>query len=503
MSTPAHGEPSGPPPFSPPPYGSPQLDVVPFTEAEAGRIAGVLAPVQDFTRSERFEARPAGAATRMGADGPDAFLHPSANMDDIRGLDFEVGRSLFEKLWVAAPSATTASDGLGPLYNARACSNCHPANGRGRPPDSPGADALTMVLRVSVPDAVSDLPPEVLARLPNAPEPNYGLQMQDRSLPGIPAEGRLNVSYTPLPVTLGDGTSVELRAPAYSVAAPGYGPLHPEAKLSPRVAPQMIGLGLIEAIPEAQILAHADPDDADGDGISGRPNVVWARGHDQWMIGRFGHKAGAPTVRAQSMDALNGDIGLSNPHHPAAAGDCTGTQTACQAAPDGNTATQDGLEAGSIVADLITLFSANVAVPARRDIDDPEVLRGKALFYGAGCTACHVPKFVTHRLEGAPEQSFQLVWPWSDFLLHDMGPGLADDRREWQATGREWRTAPLWGIGLTETVSGHTNFLHDGRARNLLEAVLWHGGEAFAAREAVRLMDKPDRDALVAFLESL
>lgn len=484
-------------------WAAPAPEAVPFTAEDSARIARVTAPTTDFSAPEPFEARSGGAATAMGAADRRAFLHPSATLDADAALDFAVGQSLFEKLWVAAPSATTASDGLGPLYNARACSNCHPANGRGHPPEAPEDDPLSMVLRISVPDSASDLDAATRERLPNAPEPTYGLQVQDRALPGLPAEGRFDVAYAPVPVTLGDGTVVTLRAPRYAFETGGYGPVHPQAEISPRVAPKMIGLGLIEAIPAEALLAHADPEDADGDGISGRANRVWGRERGAWMIGRFGHKAGEPTVRSQAMAALNTDIGLSNPLNPSAAGDCTVLQELCHAAPDGNTPAQDDLEAGGIVMDLLTRFTASIAVPARRDVGSASVLRGKALFYEAGCTSCHIPKYVTHRSDAAPEHGFQLIWPYSDFLLHDMGEGLADNRPEWAATGREWRTPPLWGIGLTETVSGHRYLLHDGRARGYLEAVLWHGGEAEAAREAVRTMPKPDRDALVSFLESL
>ena len=272
--------------------------------------------------------------------------------------------------------------------------------------------------------------------------------------------------------------------------------------LSPRVAPQMIGLGLLEAIPAADILAKADPDDADGDGISGRPNIVWSVEYDQPMLGRFGLKAGSPTVREQSADAFAGDIGISTPLKSSGWGECTAAQQACRTAIHG-----DGdvrvTEVDAEGLELVTFYSRNLAVPARRDVDDPKVLRGKEVFHSTGCVSCHTPSFVTHRLDGQPEQSFQLIWPYTDMLLHDMGSGLADNRPEARATGSEWRPPPLWGIGLTEQVSGHSYFLHDGRARSLLEAVLWHGGEAQPQRDAVVAMPPEDRAALIRFLESL
>jgi CxxC motif-containing protein (DUF1111 family) len=264
----------------------------------------------------------------------------------------------------------------------------------------------------------------------------------------------------------------------------------------------MIGLGLLEAIPTTNILANADPDDLNDDGISGRPNVVWSVEFDQPMLGRFGLKAGSPTIMEQSAAAFAGDIGISSPLFPAGAGECTAAQTVCQNAIHGD-GDDRGTEIDAEGMDLVTFYSRNLAVPARRDADDPQVLHGKEVFYNSGCTSCHTPSFVTHRLEDQPEQSFQLIWPYTDMLLHDMGEDLADNRPEARATGQEWRTPPLWGIGLTEQVSGHTYFLHDGRARSLLEAVLWHGGEAQTQRDAVTEMTTTDRNALIRFLESL
>jgi CxxC motif-containing protein (DUF1111 family) len=484
------------------PLDDPHLDVVPRTAAEAARIEAVTRPTVNFGKAEPFEGLPGGAATVRAVDTSDAFSRPSGNIGFEREMDFKLGNGLFRKLWVAAPASTLASDGLGPLYNARGCQNCHLKDGRGQPPAGPDAPATSMFLRLSIPGGTG--PEQIEDYLATLPDPVYGTQLQDFAAPGQPAEGRMVIAVEDVPVELADGTIVTLQKPSYSVTDLAMGPLAPDVMLSPRVAPQMIGLGLLEAIPAADILALADPDDSDGDGISGRPNIVWSPEFDIPMLGRFGLKAGAATVREQSAGAFAGDMGLSNPLHPDPWGDCTAVQADCRIAPHGQEpGARDGLEVDASSLDLVTFYSRNLGVPARRKVDDPEVLRGKEIFYQSGCTGCHQPKFVTHRLDGQPEQSFQLAWPYSDMLLHDMGEGLADNRPEARATGREWRTAPLWGIGLTQAVSGHTRFLHDGRARSLLEAILWHGGEAEQAREAVIALPKPARDALISFLESL
>ncbi|MEM7491315.1 MAG: di-heme oxidoredictase family protein, partial [Pseudomonadota bacterium] len=237
--------------------------------------------------------------------------------------------------------------------------------------------------------------------------------------------------------------------------------------------------------------------------ISGRPNMVMSAEYGTEMLGRFGVRATAPTLKAQAAGAFNADIGIASPLEPAPAGDCTAAQPACLNAPHGMDAPQGGFEVSGEGLDLVTFYTANLAVPKRARVGDPEVLRGKELFYEAECTSCHVPKFVTARLPDRPENSFQLIWPHSDFLLHDMGPGLADGLPAGGATGAEWRTAPLWGLGLTEQVAGHRQFLHDGRARSLTEAILWHGGEAQGPRDTFAGMPAPDRAALIAFLESL
>ncbi len=483
------------------PLDEPHLNILPRTGEEAGRAAAAVQPTTDFTKPETFEERPAGAATVRVRGTADAFSDPSGNITFEDELKVKVGNGLFRKVWVSSPASTLASDGLGPLYNARSCQRCHIKDGRGHPPEGPNDSAVSMFLRVSIPDDPAHIT-EIEEYLGTAPDPTYGTQLQDHALPGIPAEYRLQIDYEEIPVELSGGQVASLRSPTYTAADLGYGPLHPQAMLSPRVAPQMIGLGLLEAIPAADILAWADPDDLDGDGISGRANVVWSVEYDMPMLGRFGLKAGAPTVREQSAGAFAGDIGISNPLFADPFGECTTIQDACQTAPHGDGDDRD-FEVDAEGLDLVTFYSRNLGVPARRDMDKPEVLRGKQVFVETGCASCHRPKFVTHRLVDQPEQSFQLIWPHTDMLLHDMGAGLADNRPEARANGREWRTPPLWGIGLTERVSGHTYFLHDGRARSLLEAVLWHGGEAQTARDTVAAMPPDDRAALIAYLESL
>lgn len=477
----------------------PHLNVIPRTQEEEIRIRGVLDDALANPGFNRFETMQAGAATVGIQLDKNAFAQPSENLSFEDQLDFELGNAMFMKLWVSSPSSTKASDGLGPLFNARSCQRCHINDGRGHAPGIDDKNAVSMFLRISIPGGTA---PDIDGYHATLPDPMYGGQMQDFSLAGIAPEYRLDLEYTERPITLSGSETASLRDPIYHTEDLGYGPLHPDAMLSPRVAPPMIGLGLLEAIPAKDILALTDPDDLDEDGISGRANIVLSREFDTPMLGRFGLKAGMPTVREQSAAAFHGDIGISSPLFPAPYGDCTQTQTSCQTAPHGaGDVRRDEIDA--IGLDLTTFYSRNLAVPQRRNADDSEVLHGKQVFYETGCTSCHHPAFVTHRLDGQDAQSFQLVWPYSDLLLHDMGEGLADHRPEARATGREWRTPPLWGIGLTKQVSDQAGYLHDGRARSLLEAVLWHGGEAERQKRAIIDMPKTDRDALIRFLESL
>ncbi|MCV4288374.1 c-type cytochrome [Pseudomonas capsici] len=450
-----------------------------------------------FTQAEPGEALSGGSAT-VGKSDQNAFSMPSANLSPVRRLDFSVGNSFFRNPWVIAPSTTTARDGLGPLFNTNACQNCHIKDGRGHPPEPGDSNAVSMLVRLSIPDSAAYA--EVIKRNGVVSEPTYGGQLQDMSVPGVAPEGKVRVEYDPLTIRFRDGMTVELRQPTLRITQLGYGPMHPYTHASARIAPPMIGLGLLEAIPEAAILANADPDDKNDNGISGRPNWVWDDAQQKVVMGRFGWKAGQPTLNQQNAHAFAGDMGLTT--RLKTADDCTPAQTDCRNAPNGNG--PDGEpEVSDNILRLVEFYTRNLAVPARRNVDDPQVLAGKNLFFKAGCQQCHTPQFTTRADAAEPELANQVIRPYSDLLLHDMGEGLADNRTEFQASGREWRTPPLWGLGLTETVSGHTQLLHDGRARNVMEAILWHGGEAQAAQRQVLAFNADQRAALLAFLNSL
>jgi CxxC motif-containing protein (DUF1111 family) len=450
-----------------------------------------------FTRAEPGEARSGGSATVRKTD-QNSFSMPSANLPPSRRVDFSVGNSFFRSPWVIAPSTTTARDGLGPLFNTNACQGCHIKDGRGHPPTPDDVNAVSMLVRLSIPDAPAYA--KVIEQLGVVPEPVYGGQFQDMAVPGVAPEGKVRVDYTPVSVRFKDGTEVELRKPTLQITQLGYGPMHPDTRFSARVAPPMIGLGLLEAIPEEAILANAAAQAKENNGINGRPNRVWDDQLQKTVIGRFGWKAGQPNLNQQNVHAFSGDMGLTTSLRPF--DDCTEAQTACKQAPNGNG--PDGEpEVSDNILRLVLFYSRNLAVPARRGVNDPQVLAGKNLFFQAGCQSCHTPKYTTAADAAEPELANQVIRPYSDLLLHDMGEGLADNRTEFQASGRDWRTPPLWGIGLTQAVSGHTQFLHDGRARNLLEAVLWHGGEASAAQQQVLSFNAEQRAALLAFLNSL
>jgi len=428
-----------------------------------------------------------GGDTTVFDVGKNAFTLSARNLKGERRDPFFVGNSTFNRNWVTAPSSTTGIDGLGPTFNASSCSACHFKDGRGAPPEA-SEPFLGLLLRLSIPGQDEHGGP--LA------EPVYGGQFNHRAILGVPAEGTSSVEYVEVPGAYADGTPYSLRRPTYRLADLAFGPIDPRVMISPRVAPFMIGLGLLEAVDEADILALADEEDADADGVSGRPNRVWDPKAGATRLGRFGWKANQPGLEQQNAGAFVGDLGVTSPLFTAE--NCPPAQTACASAPSGGAPEldQDKL-------DEVTYYSSLLAVPARRDFEAPDVLRGKALFREVGCAACHTPVLATSAAAELPELANQTIRPFTDLLLHDMGEELSDGRPDFLAEGREWRTPPLWGLGLVGVVNGHTLLLHDGRARGFAEAILWHGGEAERAREAFRTLDAESRAALVRFLESL
>lgn len=419
-----------------------------------------------------------GGSTTVFDTTISAFKLPAPTLAGLRLAAFQEGRYLFDSSWLVAPGTPADFDGLGPLFNASSCVACHQGNGRSGLPAA-GDPFVGLVLRIGDVD-----------------DPDYGGQIQNRAIPGFAAEGEPRAAYVEVPGTFADGTPYSLRAPSYTIESPAYGPLPPGLSMSPRIAPHLPGVGLLEAIPAARLLELADPADADGDGISGRTNLVFDAKAGLMKRGRFGWKAGQPHVEQAAAGALRADIGVTTPLFPT--GNCAANQTACASAPDGGSPEVDQYR-----LDLLTLYVKLLGVPGRRRPADPQVLRGQALFAAAGCAKCHAPSHVTGTDVDFPELSNQTIYPYTDLLLHDLGPDLADGRPEADATGTEWRTPPLWGIGLIPAVNGHTLLLHDGRARSLTEAILWHGGEALPAREFFRNLSAAEREDLLAFLNDL
>ncbi|WP_447043220.1 di-heme oxidoreductase family protein [Vreelandella sp. H-I2] len=459
-------------------------------------LALLMAPLQ--AADSTTQDHPIQTTPMSGGDGSveqfdhNAYSLPLGNMAMTKRLDFSVGNSFFRNPWVAAPASTEARDGLGPLLNTNSCQGCHLKDGRGHPPTE-DENPIALFLRLSLPASQEDS--ATLEQRGAQPVPNYGLQLQTAAISGAQPEGKLVIDYRPREISFSDGHRVILQEPIYSIAEPAYGELPDALQTSPRLAPPMIGLGLLEAIPEADLIAAADPDDADGDGISGRANQVWDMRSGTTVVGRFGWKAGEPSVEQQGLHAFAGDMGLTSSLVPHT--DCMASQ-GCDDFPNGGTP-----EVSDDVADFVTFYASSLAVPMRRNMGDPAVKRGAERFNALGCASCHTPRQHTAADAPRPALAGQEIWPYSDLLLHDLGEALADHRSEFKADGREWRTPPLWGIGLAQTVNPRAGFLHDGRARTLEEAILWHGGEAESVTQGYRALPADQRDELIRFLESL
>lgn len=427
-----------------------------------------------------------GGETTVFNVSEEAFGFSASKLTFDEQTDFGVGNSFFRQSWVSAPSSTTARDGLGPFFNAVSCASCHFKDGRGRAPEFDGELGKGLLLRFTI--GGQD------ANGVGFPDPVYGGQLQDNSILGQTPEGQFTISYQQIQETLADGTVVVLRKPTYTVTNLGYGPLA-NVHISPRVANQIIGLGLLEAIPESTILAFADENDTNNDGISGRPNYVHDFADNSTKLGRFGWKSNQPNIRQQVASALSGDMGITSSLFPNESGP---TGVDLSTIPNGGTP-----EISEVNLNRMALYSQTLAVPARRNYTEQNVLRGKKTFETIQCTSCHIPKIQTGNTHTVTALRNQTIRPYTDLLLHDMGEQLSDNANDFKATGSEWRTQPLWGIGLIQLVNGHTNLMHDGRARNVEEAILWHGGEAQKAKDKYKKLTKAERDDLLAFINSL
>ncbi len=447
--------------------------------------AGVVACVESTAEPEPVVDVRLGGDTTVFDTTNGAYANSAANLKGDRLDQFNFGHAVFLRNWVTAPATTEDMDGLGPLFNQRACSSCHSRDGRAAPFDPSGA-MLGMLLRISVPGSDEHGGP--------LGDAIYGTQIRPNAILGVPVAATPHVTYEDKSGTYGDGTPFTLRAPTYTIDGWGYGTPSPGLMISPRVAPVVIGLGLLEAVPESAILEGVKTNDPDG--VRGHVNRVWDHARGATVIGRFGWKANVPSVLEQTAGAFVGDIGITSSLFPNES--CTAPMTACNEAKSGGTPEIDDARLKATVFYMQTL-----AVPARRAATDAKALRGEALFGSMGCATCHRPTLETGPFPEVPELAFQTIHPYTDLLVHDLGADLADDRPDYEASGSEWRTPPLWGIGLLSTVNGHELLLHDGRARGFAEAILWHGGEATAARERFRLAPAADRDALLAFLRSL
>ncbi|WP_255467849.1 di-heme oxidoredictase family protein [Reyranella sp. CPCC 100927] len=446
-------------------------------------------------RSGTWRAVMAGAALAVAIDsgdvaaqvGRDAFARPVATLSDRERAVFRNGESLFHQAWLVAPSREQPDlDGLGPLHNRLSCIACHIGNGRGEPPRGAPDVMRSMVVRLSIPGRNEHGGPQ--------PHPAYGDQLNPDGIPGVPGEGKAILVWHEFVEILADGTRVPMRRPELRFRDLAYGPLDDDVLTSVRIAPPVFGMGLLEAVPEAAIVRLAATQSSGADGIRGRVNRVWDTVAGTHVVGRFGWKANQAGLRQQVAAAFRDDLGITSSMRPNE--NCADAQAACRAAASGG---RPELSDGQL--DAVMLYLRSLAPPQRRGIDHPRVRQGEALFATIGCARCHVPTLPVAAGNGVAGAT--QIHPYTDLLLHDMGDGLADGRPDFAAGPRDWRTPPLWGLGLTAIVGDQASYLHDGRARTVIEAILWHGGEAQASADSFRALTAIERDALLAFLNTL
>ncbi len=429
----------------------------------------------------KLEGELTGGETTVYISNSQAFGTPAPNLTSENLEKHLDGDKAFEAIFISSPAPTHG--GLGPIFNNTSCNACHPSDARASVPTE--INALSgFFFRISIAGEDENGGPN--------PVPGFGTQLQHQSLFGYEPEALMHREYKIIEVTLSDGVIVELQQPTYSITNP-YISMPKDIMISPRIGMPVFGLGLLETITDEDILANADEFDHDQDGISGKPNYVWDPVTESIKLGRFGWKAGAPSILAQSAGAYSGDMGLTTSIHPIES-----------SYGQSNGSTETGtIEVSDDELNSVVFYCQTLAVPAARNLDDSQVISGSKIFEKIGCAKCHVPSFKTGVNENIAEISEQTIYPYTDMLLHDMGEALADNRPEYKASGTEWKTRPLWGVGLTSVTSGHTSFLHDGRARNLTEAILWHGGEAESVKNNFIDLSTEEREALLAFVNAL
>jgi CxxC motif-containing protein (DUF1111 family) len=401
----------------------------------------------------------------------------------LTGYDVHVhtlGDLVFNQSFVTAPALIHS--GLGPVYNNTACANCHHSDGIGLP--TAGDLESSLLMRISAPGTDSHGGPVAV--------PGYGLQLQDKAVFGKQPECTVNINYTYQTYYFDDGTPYELRTPVYTLSNL-YTPINGAYLLSPRLAPPMFGLGLLEGVPESEILEYADPNDANGDGIKGKANYVWDAATNSRQLGRFGWKANTASILTQVATAFNQDMGITSSLLPV-------ESSFGQAQYDG---LKDDPEIPDSLLNAVKFYAQTLGVPARRNVSDATIKRGEQLFILAKCADCHRQTLKTAVNVAFPTISNQVIHPYTDMLVHDMGPGLADNRPDFLAGGQDWRTAALWGVGLFTTVNSPGYYLHDGRARTITEAIMWHGGEAAPSQAYFSHLSTADRNAILKFLNSL
>lgn len=425
-------------------------------------------PASQVCGSSQGDERCSGGEATVFDATRSAFGFAAPLLDGQLRLEFERGRDVFRARWVQQGGRF---DGLGPTFNAASCESCHARDGRAAPFNAQNDPTPALIMKLYEDDGAF------------SPERTYGPQFNQQAVSAHTPEGSLSVAWMVEPHEVVD---VNMGFPMFTLQELGLGPVHETTMLTPRATPPVFGLGLLELIPQQDLLALADPDDADGDGISGRASMVHSPSQGVTLLGRFGWRAEQATLRDQNAAAAFNDMGLTSWVFPDPA--CAQDTTRCEMP-----------ELSDTQLDQMTHYIQHLAVPARRNVDSPGVRSGAQHFEDFGCASCHVSTHKTGFDRERRALSSQTIFPYTDLLLHDMGDALADQG----STHAEWRTPPLWGIGLTQTVNGHMMLLHDGRARNFEDAILWHGGEASAARDRYARATRDEQEELLLFLWSL